>query len=249
MKNGAVRAAAAAAGEVLPSELLADTKADQLAAVSSPLCSSSSWFRCLFDLVTEDKEKKNQQRINREEKSRWVIKKTKEKTKREMETSKSEQVWWEEENENTNRRRKENNYQTWAAMRAHLLPSLAWSSTMSLSSSGENAPFLRLGLKWLAHLSLQLFPHLDSPEFFCTEFQFPSPCLFTYSTSTASSAVVHGPFFSPWLAPPLPPIPDVASSLNAPPPPLLLIIFFFAFYCFTKLYICIYIDMYIYIWS
>lgn len=85
--------------------------------------------------------------------------------------------------------------QTWEAIRAHLFPSLAWSWTMRFSSSEENAPFLRLGRKWLAHLSLQLFPHLISPEFLWTAFQFPSPCFFTYSIKMASSAAVQGPFF------------------------------------------------------
>jgi len=88
---------------------------------------------------------------------------------------------------------------TWEAIRAHLLPCLAWSSMMIFSSSGVKEPFFRLGLKWFAHLSLQLLPHLINPQFFCTEFQFPSPCFFTYSIKMASSATVHGPFFKPWL--------------------------------------------------
>jgi len=67
---------------------------------------------------------------------------------------------------------------------------------MICSSSGENAPFLRLGLRWFAQRSLQLLPHLNNPEFLCTEFQFPSPCFFTYSTRMASSAGVQGPFLT-----------------------------------------------------
>lgn len=103
---------------------------------------------------------------------------------------------------------------------------------------GEKVPFLRLGLKWLAHLSLQLFPHLINPQFFCTAFQFPSPYVFTYSIRIASSAAVHGPFFSPRLAsPPLltaawwsPPAPSWPPS-----PPLLPIILFLSFLSFVGL--------------
>lgn len=94
-----------------------------------------------------------------------------------------------------------------AAIRAHLLPNWACNSTMILSSSAEKFPFLRLGLRWLVHRSRQLLPHRASTERFCRAFQFPSPCLFTYSISMASSAAVHGPFFS---SPPPP-----SSSLDA----------------------------------
>ena len=110
-------------------------------------------------------------------------------------------------------------------MRAHLLPYLAWSSRMSLSSSGVKAPFLRLGLRWLAQRSLQLLPQRAKPEFLCTAFQFPSPCFLTYSTRIASSAAVHGPFFN--VAPPsplsAPPVLDPPPSLVATPPVLFLV--------------------------
>lgn len=92
-------------------------------------------------------------------------------------------------------------------MRAHLLPSLACSSRMRRSSWGEKAPFLRFGRRWFDHRSRQLLPQRRSPVFFWTEFQFPSPFLFTYSTSIASSLAVHRPFLKGF--PPAPPlIPD-----------------------------------------
>lgn len=85
---------------------------------------------------------------------------------------------------------------TSAAIRAHLFPNVAWSTAICRSSSGVNAPFFKSGLRWLAHLKRQLFPHRLSPVCFWTAFQLPSPCLFTYSTKIASSVDVQGPFFS-----------------------------------------------------
>lgn len=89
-------------------------------------------------------------------------------------------------------------------MRAHLLPSWECSLRINLSSSGVKAPFFKLGRRWLVHRSRQLLPHRARPVFFCTEFQFPSPFFFTCSINTASSAAVHGPFFSTSPPPTLP---------------------------------------------
>lgn len=100
---------------------------------------------------------------------------------------------------------------TCEAIRAHLFPILAWSSMINLSSSWVNAPFLKFGLKWFAHRSLQLFPQRESPECFWTAFQLPSPCFLTYSTRSASSEDVHGPFFKRTPPPELPPL---LSSIN-----------------------------------
>jgi hypothetical protein len=85
---------------------------------------------------------------------------------------------------------------TCAAMRAHLLPSCAWSWAMRSSSSGEKEPFLRLGRRWLVQRRRQLLPQRSRPVTLCTAFQFPSPWCRTWSMSMASSAAVHGPFLS-----------------------------------------------------
>lgn len=98
---------------------------------------------------------------------------------------------------------------TWEAIRAHLFPILAWSSMMIFSSSGLKDPFFRFGRRWFAHRRRQLFPHRSKPEFFCTAFQLPSPCFFTYSVKIASSVVVHGPFFNP--------LPSVVAVISSPP--------------------------------
>lgn len=103
---------------------------------------------------------------------------------------------------------------TWEAIRAHLFPSLAWSSMMIFSSSGVKDPFFRFGRRWFAHRNRQLLPHRSKPEFFCTAFQLPSPCFLTYSVKIASSVVVHGPFFNP-----LPSI--VVVAVVSPPPSIL----------------------------
>lgn len=110
---------------------------------------------------------------------------------------------------------------TWDAMRAHLLPYLAWSWRMSLSSSGVRAPFFKLGWRWLAHRSLQLLPQRLSLEFLLKEFQFPSPYFLTQSIRTWSSAVVHGPFFRARLLPSInPPLSDGLPSILSTAPPL-----------------------------
>lgn len=84
---------------------------------------------------------------------------------------------------------------TTEAMRAHLLPILECMLMIIRSSSAEKGPFLRLGRRWFAHLSLQLLPLRASLVIFWTLFQFPSLCFLTYSINIASSVFVHGPFF------------------------------------------------------
>jgi hypothetical protein len=89
------------------------------------------------------------------------------------------------------------------------------------SSSGEKGPLRRLGRRWLAHRRRQLLPQRSSPVSRRTVFQLPSPWRRTWSTSSLSSACVHGPFLSP--PPPVPP-PPPPSTPTLPPPPLLAIV-------------------------
>ncbi|KAK8272308.1 hypothetical protein V6Z12_D11G321800 [Gossypium hirsutum] len=104
-------------------------------------------------------------------------------------------------------------------IRVHLFPILACNSIIILFSLGEKDSFFKSSLKWLAHLSLQLFPQRANPVIFRTAFQFPSPRLLTYSTNTESSVAVHGPFFNTIL-PSLPmPTPQLFIPLLPKDPP------------------------------